>query len=215
MSLSWELIAASSGVLTTVAACSAWWKYKTALRLQVEAKRVENSVPKTRDGLLVSALAVEIMTEHLANNPTAKAPDWLSELTGQLDRIVTKANLKPAGSFQTTYMVVGSDDRIAQLSLQKLAQVALDLKDHVMLFAMQREIRVWAKFGVHADIVPTVGLGSTVALSQLWGQALHLADSANENDIELSSQAAEWLGADFDIQKMAGRPVLHGPKQVA
>jgi hypothetical protein len=215
MSFTWELAVAVCGLIATVAGTTSWWKYRSSLRAAEESRRLEQSSPKTRDGLLVSALALEIVTEDILKNPTAKGPEWLAELTKQLDSIVTEASLKPAGSFQTTYMVVGTDERVAQISLQKLARLALDLKDHVMLFAMQRELRVWAKFGVHADIIPTVGLGSTVALSELWAQALHLADVAESNAIELSDQAAEWLGAEFDIQKMSGRPVLFGRKSAA
>jgi hypothetical protein len=215
MAVSWQLLVAGGGLLTTVASSVAWWKYRSAQRRAIETQRVEESVPKTREGLLVSALAVEIVTDHTEKNPTAKAPEWLNDLTHQLDKIVVSADLKPAGAFQTTYMVVGTDERIAQLSLQRLAKVALELKDQVMLFATQRDLQVWAKFGVHADIVPTVGLGSTVALSQLWGQALQLADTAEANAIELSLQAAEWLGTDFDIKQMSGRPVLSGSKTTA
>jgi hypothetical protein len=215
MGISWQLVAAGSGLFATIAGSTAWWKYRSELRKAQEDKRILNSTPLTRDGLLVSALAVEIVTDQQMKVGASKTPEWLAELTGQLDKIVTKANLKPAGAFQTTYMVVGSDDRVARISLQKLAQVALDLKDCVALFAVQHELKIWAKFGVHADIIPTVGLGSTVALSQLWALALNLADTAEANAIELSDQAAEWLGSEFDIKKMAGKPVLYGPKTAA
>src|SRR5258708_19453436 len=92
------------------------------------------------------------------------------------------------------------------------AHTALDIGDGIKLFMIAQDVPGYAKFGIHADIIPTAGLGSTVALSQLWNKAMNHAETADPNTIELSEMAAEWLGPDFDIESLGERPGLHSRK---
>lgn len=188
------------------AATSAFWSWKNRQRFSQEIDALQRAIPSSRDGLVVSALAIDL-------TPKGQEPaGWFSDLIPMLDEIVARTNLRRVGAFQGTYMVVGTDERVASSSLRSIAQTALDLRDRVMLYSAMREVPMACGCGIHADIVPTIGLGSTVALSQLWSETLSLADRAKDGHIDLSTQSAEWLGTEFDINMLGERPVLHARK---
>ena len=193
-------------MLVATAATSAFWSWKNKQRFDAELDALQRAMPSARDGLVVSALAIDL-------KPSGHEPvGWFSDLIPMLDEIVAKTNLRRVGAFQGTYMVVGTDERVANNALRTIAQAALDLRDRVVLYSAMREVPMACGCAIHADIVPTIGLGSTVALSQLWSETLALADRATDGHIDLSRQSAEWLGTDFDIRMLGERPVLQARK---
>lgn len=209
MGASVELYATCAGIASATLASSVWWRVKAQRRAEAESKSLELSVPSSRDGLLLSALVVEI---HNERGSVSWHEPWLGDLWVLLDGIVSRHALKKVGSYQSTYMVAATEQRIAEEALMMTALTALDIRDAVQLFVAGKNIDACAKFGIHADIIPTVGLGSTIALSQLWNQAMQLSEHAAPNMIELSDAAAEWLGPEFNIERLGERPVLHTRK---
>ncbi|MBS1726280.1 MAG: hypothetical protein JST51_06125 [Armatimonadetes bacterium] len=205
MGASVELYAACAGIAATTLASAAWWRVKTQTRTETEAKKLHSSVPSTRDGLLLSALVVEVYNE---KGPVTSHEPWLGDLWVLLDGIVSRHALKKVGTYQSTYMVAATEQRIAEEALMLTAGAALDIRDAVKLFVANKDIEAHARFGIHADIIPTVGLGSTVALSELWNTTMELAVHAGPHTIELSGMAAEWLGPEFDIELLGEHPVL-------
>ncbi len=193
-------------MLVATAATSAYWSWKSKQRFHAELDALQKAMPSSKDGLVVSALAIDLKPS--GNEPAG----WFSDLIPLLDEIVAKTNLRRVGAFQGTYMVVGMDERVANSALKAVAQAALELRDRVMLYSAMREVPMACGCAIHADIVPTIGLGSTVALSQLWSETLSLADRAKDGQIDLSKQSAEWLGSEFDINMLGDRPVLHARK---
>jgi len=209
MGASVELYATCAGIATATLASSVWWRLKAKHRMEAEEKSLELSVPSSRDGLLLSALVVEI---HNDRGSVSWHEPWLGDLWVLLDGIVSKHALKKVGSYQSTYMVAATEQRIAEEALMLTAICALDIRDAVQLFVAGKGISACAKFGIHADIIPTVGLGSTITLSQLWNKAMQLAEHAAPSTIELSAEAAEWLGPEFNIERLGGHPVLQTRK---
>ena len=206
MESAWALWAGLGGMVVATAATSGFWSWKNKERLRSESEALQKAMPSARDGLVVSALAIDL-------KPSGHEPaGWFSDLIPMLDEIVAKTNLRRVGAFQGTYMVVGTDERVASNALRSVAQTALDLRDRVMLYSAMREVPMACGCGIHADIVPTIGLGSTVALSQLWSETLSLADRASDGRVDLSKQSAEWLGNEFDIAMLGERPVLQARK---
>ncbi len=206
MESAWALWTGLGGMVVATAATSAFWSWKNRQRFDAEIDALQKAMPSARDGLVVSALAIDL-------TPKGHEPaGWFSDLIPMLDEIVAKTTLRRVGAFQGTYMVVGTDERVASSALRSVAQTALDLRDRVMLYSAMREVPMACGCAIHADIVPTIGLGSTVALSQLWSETLALADRAKDGQIDLSSQSAEWLGTEFDINMLGERPVLHARK---
>jgi hypothetical protein len=109
-------------------------------------------------------------------------------------------------------MAAAPDCRIAEEALLRTALTALDIRDAVKLFAHESLQSIDVTFGINADIIPTSGLGSTIALSQLWNTTITLAENGAPNSIQLSEMAAEWLGPNFDIERLGEKPVLHTRK---
>lgn len=202
----WALWTGFGGMLVATAATSAFWSWKNKQRFAAEIDALQRAMPSSKDGLIVSALAIDLKPQ--GHEPSG----WFSDLIPLLDEIVAKTNLRRVGAFQGTYMVVGMDERVANSALRSLAQTALDIRDRVALYSAMREVPLACGCGIHADIVPTIGLGSTVALSQLWSETLGLADLAKDGQIDLSKQSAEWLGTEFDINMLGDRPVLYARK---
>lgn len=206
MENAWAIWTGLGGMAIATIASSFFWSWRNRLRAESEAEALSRAIPGSRDGYIVSALAIEL-------RPVGSGPaGWFADLIPALDELVEKHGLKRVGAFHGTYMVVGTDQKVASTSLTGLAQTALDLRDCVQLFAAMREVPLSFGCGIHADIVPTVGIGSTVALSQLWSEALSLADQAKDGNIELSPNSAEWLGSDFNVMRMGEKPVLHTRK---
>lgn len=206
MESAWALWTGLGGMLVATATTSFFWSWKSKQRLDAELDALQKAMPSHRDGLVVSALAIDLTPK--GHEPTG----WFSDLIPLLDEIVARTNLRRVGAFQGTYMVVGTDERVACSALRSVAQTALDLRDRVMLYSAMREVPMACGCGIHADIVPTIGLGSTVALSQLWSETLALADRAKDGQIDLSKQSAEWLGTEFDVNMLGERPVLQARK---
>lgn len=201
------------GVPLVVIASALWWKVQTDRRAIREAKALKQNSPAVRDGHLTAALVLEIIVPGLEiKGKNNKSPAWMSEVSEKLDEIAKESGLKPVGSFHTTYMVVSTNDKVANSSLRRIAKAGLAMRDAVQLFSAMHDLAAATKIGIHADLIPSSGVGSTVSLSGLWSLTLNLADRANLNTIELSDQAAEWLGTDFDIRKMEDKPVLFGTK---
>lgn len=206
MESAWALWTGLGGMLVATATTSVFWSWKSKQRLNAELDALQKAMPSHRDGLVVSALAIDLTPK--GHEPTG----WFSDLIPLLDEIVARTNLRRVGAFQGTYMVVGTDERVACSALRSVAQTALDLRDRVMLYSAMREVPMACGCGIHADTVPTIGLGSTVALSQLWSETLALADRAKDGQIDLSKQSAEWLGTEFDVNMLGERPVLQARK---
>ncbi len=204
-----QLYAGCAGITLAMIASSIWWRIRYITRLQSEQVRLERSVPIARDGLLLSALVVDIVS---TDGPTMSNQPWLGELWVVIDSVVEKRNLKKVGTYLNTYMVAAPGFRVAEEALIQTALTALDIRDAIQLFVVEKKLSVYAKFGINADVIPTVGLGSTVALSQLWNTTMNLAENAEPNNIELSELATEWLGPNFDINRLGERPVLHTRK---
>jgi hypothetical protein len=209
MGVSAELYVGCTGITITTLGSAVWWRIRSRARNENDLLRLEKSLPSSRDGLLLSALVVEVMNGKAA--ASSKEP-WLGDLWVTLDEIVGMHDLKKVGAFQSTYMVASTEHRIAEESLMATAMTALDIRDAVQLFMATHDLQGSAKFGIHADIIPTVGLGSTVALSQLWNLAMNLAEGADPNTIKLSHDAVQWLGEEFDIEHLGEHPVLHTRK---
>ena len=209
MGASIELYAVGIGIVATTIASAAWWRVRAIQRKESEAKKLEVSVPSSRDGLLLAALVIEIYNDR---GTVSWHEPWLGDLWVLLDGIVAKHQLRKVGSYQSMYMVAATEQRIAEEALMLTAITALDIRDAVQLYVTNKNINAFAKFGIHADIIPTVGLGSTIALSQLWNKAMELAAKGSPSAIELSQEAAEWLGPEFNIERMGEHPVLHTRK---
>jgi Adenylate and Guanylate cyclase catalytic domain len=204
-----QLYAGCAGITIAMIASATWWQIRARARAKAELLRMERSVPISRDGLLLSALVIDIVK---SDGPVMSNDPWLGDLWVVIDSVVERSKLKKVGTYLNTYMVAAPDFRIAQEALMQTAVAALDIRDAINLFVMERKLAVRARFGINADIIPTVGLGSTVALSHLWNTAMNLAEHAQDNNIELSDLAAEWLGPTFDIERFGDRPVLHTRK---
>lgn len=204
-----QLYAGCAGISLAMLASAIRWRIKAKDRQQTEMLRLEKSVPTTRDGLLLSALVIDVVN---SDGPIMSNQVWLGELWVVIDDIVAKHDLKKVATYLNTYMVAAPDFRIAEEALMQTALTALDIRDAIQLFVLDRNLSVSAKFGINADVIPTVGLGSTVALSQLWNTTMTLAENAEPNSIELSELAAEWLGLNFDIERLGEKPVLHTRK---
>jgi hypothetical protein len=203
------LYAGCAGIGLSMIASSVWWRIRANSRYQAEQLRLAKSIPAARDGLLLSALVIDIVN---TDGPIITSQPWLGELWVKIDAVVEQHNLKKVGSYLNTYMVATSDFRIAEEALLQTALTALDIRDMVQVFVLERNLSVQAKFGINADTIPTVGLGSTVALSQLWNTTMNLAEHAAPFSIRLSDMAAEWLGPNFDIDRFGERPTLHTRK---
>ena len=204
-----QLYAGCAGISLAMLASAVRWRIRSKARNQAEELRLERSVPSARDGLLLSALVVDIVN---SDGPIMSNLPWLGDLWVIIDDIVAKRDLKKVATYLNTYMVAAPDYRIAEEALMATALTALDIRDAIQLFVIDRNLAVGAKFGISADVIPTVGLGSTVALSQLWNSTMTLAENAVPNTIELSELAAQWLGTNFDIERLGERPVLHTRK---
>ncbi len=204
-----QIYAGCAGIALTIIASFARWRVRSKARTRLELLNLERNVPSSRDGLLLSALVVEIVN---GNGPVISNEPWLGELWVTIDKIVESHRLKKVGTYLSTYMAAAADYRIAEEALMQTALTALAIRDGVQLFASEHNLVVSAKFGINADIIPTAGLGSTVALSQLWNTTMDLADRGQPFKIELSESAAEWLGTNFDIDRFGERPVLHTRK---
>jgi uncharacterized membrane protein SirB2 len=204
-----QLYAGCAGISLAMLASAIRWRIKARARTLAEELRLERSVPTARDGLLLSALVIDIVN---TDGPIMSNQSWLGELWVVIDEIVARHDLKKVATYLNTYMVAAPDYRIAEEALMATALTALDIRDAIQLFVLDRKISVNAKFGISADVIPTVGLGSTVALSQLWNSTMTLAENAAPNSIELSELAAKWLGTEFDIERLGERPVLHTRK---
>jgi class 3 adenylate cyclase len=204
-----QLYAGCAGITLAMIASTCWWKIRSKARTRAELLRMDRSTPLARDGLLLSALVIDIVN---SDGPVMSSDTWLGELWVVIDEVVEKRNLKKVGTYLNTYMVAAPDYRIAEEALMQTALTALDIRDAVQAFVMSRKLSVGSRFGINADVVPTVGIGSTVALSHLWNTAMNLAENANPNSIALSELAAEWLGPNFDIERFGERPVLHTRK---
>ena len=209
MGPSTELYGAFAGIATCTVASTVWWRWKSHSRTEWEEKKLANSLPTSRDGLLLAALVVDVWNE---KGPVSSHESWLGDLWVLFDGVVSRNGLKKVASYQSTYMVASTEQRIAEEALMLAAHTSIDLRDAFQLFLAARELPVHTKFGIHADIIPTVGLGSTVALSQLWNTAMEVSGRAAPNSIELSHEAAEWLGPEFNIEVLGGHPVLQTRK---
>lgn len=205
MGPSTELYGALAGIAACTAASSLWWRWKSVSRKEQEEKQLERSLPTSRDGLLMAALVVDVWND---KGQVSSHEPWLGDLWVLFDGVVSRHGLKKVASYQSTYMVASTEQRIAEEALLLSAHAAIDLRDAFHMFVAARELTIHTKFGIHADIIPTVGLGSTVALSQMWNEAMELAENARPNSIELSKEAAEWLGPEFKIENLDGRPIL-------
>ena len=204
-----ELFAGCAGIASSMIASTAWWRFRSKARTQLELLNLERNVPSARDGLLLSALVVDIVK---ADAPVINTEPWLGDLWVILDEIVASQGMSKVGTYLNTYMAAAPDFRIAEEALLKTALTALDIRDAVQLFGHDRLLSIDAKFGINADIIPTAGLGSTVALSQLWNSTMNLAENGAPNSIQLSEMAAEWLGPNFDIERLGEKPVLRTRK---
>ena len=204
-----QLYAGCAGITLAMLASAIWWRIRSRARAKVEQIRLEKNIPLAREGLLLSALVIEIAN---TDGPVMSSQPWLGELWEVIDAVVAKRNLKKVGTYLNTYMVAAADFRIAEEALLQTALTALDIRDAIQLFVLEKNLSVSGQFGINADIIPTVGLGSTVALSQLWNSTMNLAENASPNNIELSELAAEWLGTSFDIERLGERPILHTRK---
>ena len=204
-----QLYAGCASITFVMIASAIWWRIRTKARSEVELINLERNVPSARDGLLLSALVIDIVN---ADGPVMSSAPWLGELWVVLDAVVAERDLKKVGTYLNTYMVAAPDFRIAEEALMRTALTALDIRDAIQLFVMAKNLSVSAKFGINADIISTVGLGSTVALSQLWNTTMNLAEHAEPNAIRLSEMAAEWLGPNFDIERLGEHPVLYTRK---
>ena len=205
MDHSTTLYAGCAGITLAMFASTLWWRIRAKARHLREQFHLERSVPSAREGLLLSALVVDIAN---IDGPVISTESWLGELWVTIDSIVEKRSLKKVGTYLNTYMAAAPDLRIAEESLMVTALTALDIRDAVQLFMMKKNLHIEARFGINADIIPTVGLGSTVALSHLWNETMNLAELAKPNSIQLSEMAAVWLGANFDIERLGEHPVL-------
>ena len=203
------LYAGCAGIALSITASAIWWRFRSKARTQLELLNMERSAPTARDGLLLSALVIDIVK---ADGPVMSTETWLGDLWVIIDGVVADHNLKKVATYLNTYMVAAPDFRIAEEALMSTAHTALDIRDAIQLFSVSHGIAVEAKFGINADIIPTVGLGSTVALSQLWNVAMNLAEYGAPNAIQLSQSAAEWLGPNFDIERIGQHPVLYTRK---
>ena len=204
-----ELYAGCAGIALSMIASTAWWRFRSKARTQLELLNLERNVPSARDGLLLSALVIDIVK---ADGPVINAEPWLGELWIVIDEILGTHGLVKVGTYLNTYMAAAPDCRIAEEALLRTALTALDIRDAVQLFAHDRQLSINATFGINADIIPTAGIGSTVALSQLWNSTMNLAENGAPNSIQLSELAAEWLGPNFDIERLGEKPVLHTRK---
>ena len=200
------LYAGCAGISLAMLSSAIWWRVRSKARYNSELFKLERNVPSTRDGLLLSALVIDVVS-------TDGSPEkWLNELWITIDAVVEKRNLTKVGTYRNTYMAAASEYRIAEEALMQTALTALEIRDAIALFALERSLCLDAKFGINADIIPTVGIGSTVALSQLWNATMDIAEHGKPNSIELSEAAATWLGTNFDIERFGERPVLHTRK---
>ena len=204
-----QLYAGCASIALAMVGSAIRWRIRSSARKQVEQLKLERSVPVARDGLLFSALVIDIVD---TNGPIMSNQACLGDLWAIIDEIVARRNLKKVGTYLNTYMAAAPGYRIAEEALMQTALTALDVRDAVQLFETERKLSIVAKFGISADIIPTVGLGSTVALSNLWNKTMNLAELADANSIRLSDLAAEWLGINFDIERLGERPVLHTRK---
>lgn len=200
------LYAGCAGISLSMLLSATWWRIQSRARSHSEQFRLEKSAPSARDGLLLSALVIDVVS---SDSPTET---WLGDLWLVVDAIVENRNLKKVGTYRGTYMAAASDYRIAEEALMQTALTALEIRDGIQLFALEKGLKLGPKFGINADIIPTVGLGSTIALSQLWNVTMDIAEKGKPNNIELSESAATWLGANFDIERFGERPVLHTRK---
>ena len=205
MGHAFELYAGCAGIALTMFASATWWRIKSKARHQLELLNLERNVPSARDGLLLSALVIDVVS---GDGPVMSSAPWLGELWVIIDAIVAEQGLKKVGTYLNTYMAAAPDFRIAEEALLRTALTALDIRDAIQLFVATGGLSVESKFGINADIIPTVGLGSTVALSELWNITMNLAENAEPNSIQLSDTASKWLGPNFDIEQLGEHPVL-------
>lgn len=178
----------------------------TAKRRRREWDRLEAAIPSIREGYLVSAMSVELVDQ---NGQEVKLAPWLSELFAELDKIVQAHDVKPVGHFQSTYMALSTGEKVAHDGLVKLTECSVALRDVIREFADRHEVTILPKFGIHSDVVPSLGMGSTVALSQIWNRSLNLSDRALPNEVLMSPQSMEWLGDSFDVSKLTLKPSLN------
>jgi hypothetical protein len=178
----------------------------TAKKRKEEMHRLEASIPSLRDGYLVSALSIELVDQ---NGKEWKGAPWLIELFSALDEVVTSYEVKPVGHFQSTYMALSTSEKVALDGLVRLTECSVAIRDAVREFGDEHRITILPKFGIHSDVVPSLGMGSTVALSQIWNRSLDLSDRSLPNVITLSPQSTEWLGDSFDLSKLSLKPALN------
>ena len=209
MGHAFELYAGCAGIALTMIASAIWWRIRSKARTELELINLEKNIPSARDGLLLSALVVDVVS---GDGPVICTEPWLGELWVVIDAIVAERGLKKVGTYLNTFMAATPDFRVAEEALMRTAFTALDIRDAIHLFVASKGLAVEAKFGINADIIPTVGLGSTVALSQLWNVAMNLAEHGRADEIQLSQMAAEWLGPNFDIEMLGQHPVLYTRK---
>ncbi|MCX6341350.1 MAG: hypothetical protein NTU72_03100 [Fimbriimonadales bacterium] len=163
--------------------------------------------PTSRDGVLVSALAIELVTR---NGKEIRNAPWLSELYKELNQLVPQYEIKPAGIFQSIYMAASTEDRMAHEGLVRMARCAVEIRELIQDFALEHNLDLVPKFGIHCDIVPMVGIGCSAALSHLWSVSLSLSDEAMPNEIHMSTQSLEWIGGEFDLTLLPAHPILSG-----
>lgn len=178
----------------------------TAKKRQREWDLLEKAIPHVKDGFLVSAMSIELVDQH---GQEWRGAPWLEELFQQLDAIVATYQVKPVGHFQSTYMVIVTGEKVAHDGLVRLTDCSVALRDAVREYSHRHGLVILPKFGIHSDVVPSLGMGSTVALSQIWNQSLRLSDAAVPNVILLSPQSLEWLGDSFDPTTLSLKPALN------
>ena len=197
------LYAGCAGISLAMLTSAIFWRIRSKERHNSELFNLEINAPLARDGLLLSALVINV-------GSTDGSPEtWLSNLWLAIDSIVEQRNLTKVGTYRNTYMVAASEYRIAEESLMQTALTALEIRDAIAIFALEKSLYLDSTFGISADIIPTMGLGSTVALSQLWNATLEIAEHGKPNAIELSGAATTWLGSKFNIERFCETPALY------
>lgn len=175
------------GLGVATASSATWWYRNHKIKTKDDSDRLNEQSMSLREGFVVTTFAIEVTGASLP----------LPEVWRALRELADKHELHPIGGVDNIFMGVENATRVAHESVGAVTRFACEASQFL-------KDKGSAKTAIHCDLVPMIGLGSTVVLSDLWAQTLAMLDQAEAGQISFSQDALPWAEVNLgqEVQKI-------------
>ena len=155
----------------------------------------------------VTVLFADIVsfTDFAAETSPSDLVEILNQIFSAFDEMAEKYGLEKIKTIGDAYMAASGLPDPCQDHAQRMAKMALEMKEWMNHFQQERDIQLGIRIGIHTGPVVAGIIGTKKFIYDLWGDTVNLASRmeshGDENAIQVSTSTYDRLREDFDCER--------------